>query len=148
MFRPYVRICQWPVTDIGGWALVNASLRNKKNLLKSEPKTRVEKYKVGAAVQILETTRFILVRDDLFTTGQPSISVTGHWRILSIMLAGKNALASVALESCKSEIKQRFLVLFLMDHFLQVSLKARGIFRLPSPPNKHVRLITIGFPYS
>ena len=44
---------------------------------------RVEKYKVGAAVQILETTRFILVRDDLFTTGQPSISVTGHWRILT-----------------------------------------------------------------
>ena len=56
--------------------------------------TRVEKYKIGAAVQILETIRFILFLDDLlevsqlcddgsFTTGQPPISVTGHWRILS-----------------------------------------------------------------
>ena len=44
---------------------------------------RVEKYKIGAAVQILETFRFILFRDDSFTRGQPPISVTGHWRSLS-----------------------------------------------------------------
>ena len=35
------------------------------------------------AVQILETIRFISFRDDSFTKGQPPISVTGHWRILS-----------------------------------------------------------------
>ena len=30
---------------------------------------RLEKYKTGAAVQILETIRFILFRDDSFTRG-------------------------------------------------------------------------------
>ena len=30
---------------------------------------RVEKYKIGTAVQILETIRFILFRDDSFTRG-------------------------------------------------------------------------------
>ena len=43
----------------------------------------VEKYKIGAVVQILEAMRFILFRDDSFTRAQPPISVTGHWRILS-----------------------------------------------------------------
>ena len=43
----------------------------------------VEKYKIGAAVQILETIRLNLVRDDSLTRSQSPISVTGHWRILS-----------------------------------------------------------------
>ena len=41
----------------------------------------VEKYAV--VVQILEPNRFILFRDDSSTRGQPPISVTGHWRLLS-----------------------------------------------------------------
>ena len=55
---------------------------------------RVEKYKTGAAVQILETIRFyfatIHLREEVsqicdvpLTRGQPPISLTGHWRILS-----------------------------------------------------------------
>ena len=43
----------------------------------------VEKYKISAAVYVLETICFILFRDDSFTRGQPPISMTGHWRILS-----------------------------------------------------------------
>ena len=63
----YERIRQWPVTDNGGWPhLVNESPRNKK--------------KPGSH---WETIRFILFRNDLFTRGQPPISLTGHWRILS-----------------------------------------------------------------
>ena len=34
---------------------------------------RVEKYKIGSAVQILETIRFILFRDDSFTREQSNI---------------------------------------------------------------------------
>ena len=56
---------------------------------------RVEKYKIGAAVQTLETIRFILFRDaslkdvsQIYATihlvrGQPPISLTDHWRFLS-----------------------------------------------------------------
>ena len=40
---------------------------------------------LGAAVQILETIRFILFREDSFTRGQSQISMTGHWRIRSCM---------------------------------------------------------------
>ena len=58
---------------------------------------RGEKYKIGAAVQILETIRFFhfttihlrevsQICDDSFTRGQPPISVAGHWRILSYAL--------------------------------------------------------------
>ena len=59
---------------------------------------RVEKYIIGAAaVQIIETIRFILLAtihlreliqicDDSFTRDQPPISVTGHWRILSYIM--------------------------------------------------------------
>ena len=55
----------------------------------------MKNYKIGAAVQVLETIRFILLRDnsvtrgqtnvrhDSFTRGQPPVSVTGRWRILS-----------------------------------------------------------------
>ena len=54
---------------------------------------RVEKYAIGAAaIQILETIRPLFHNDsfatgqkcdDSCTRGQPPISVTGHWRILS-----------------------------------------------------------------
>ena len=40
---------------------------------------RVEKYKIGAAVQILETLRFILFRDDSFRSG-PVNYATIHLR--------------------------------------------------------------------
>ena len=39
--------------------------------------SRVEKYKIGAAVQILETIRFILFGDDSFMKGQSNI-----WRFI------------------------------------------------------------------
>ena len=64
----YERIRQWPVTDITVWLLVNESSRNnKKNRIAFKIWTavpRVEKYRIGAAVQILETIRFILFRND------------------------------------------------------------------------------------
>ena len=47
----------------------------------------------GTAVQMLHGIRF-LFRDDSFTRGQPPISVTGHWRILSY----KEALVKVLLK--------------------------------------------------
>ena len=62
---------------------------------------RVEKYKIGAAVQTLETIRFILFRDDSFTRGQPPISVTGHWLILSYihMYIGYVCIYSLSFDS-------------------------------------------------
>ena len=60
-----------------------SDLRNEKKRIAFKISTavpRVEKYNICAAVQILESISF---RDDLFTRGQPPISVTGHWRILS-----------------------------------------------------------------
>ena len=45
--------------------------------------SRVEKYEIGTAVQILGTIRFLSFRDDSFTRSQTPVSVTGHWRILS-----------------------------------------------------------------
>ena len=62
---------------------------------------RVEKYKIGAAVQILETISALFyfatihIREvshkynDSFTIGQPTISVTGHWRIHSYSKKGE-----------------------------------------------------------
>ena len=41
--------------------------------IRLKPVTRVGKYKIGAAVQILETNRFILFRGDSFTRGQSNI---------------------------------------------------------------------------
>ena len=90
---------QWPVT--GYWCLTSrkwiVSWNKKKRIafkiLTAVP--RMENYKIGAAVQILETIGYISSRNDSFTRGhskmwrftrgQPQISVTGHWRILSHM---------------------------------------------------------------
>ena len=60
---------------------------------------RIEKYKIGAAAQILETIRFILFINERsvkyvtihITRAQPLISVTDHWRILSYVCAKKPA---------------------------------------------------------
>ena len=73
----YGRIRQCPVTDIGGWPLVNESSRNeKKNRIAFEiwnAIPRVEKYKIGAVAQILGTIHFILFRDDPFTSGKSNV---------------------------------------------------------------------------
>ena len=47
----YKRICQWPVTDIGGWPLVNELLRNKKKHIAC--KIWIKKKKIRGEVQIL-----------------------------------------------------------------------------------------------
>ena len=64
----YARIRhQWPATDIGGWPLVNESSRNNKKKQKRiafkvwTAVPCVEKYKIGAAVQILEIIHFFLI---------------------------------------------------------------------------------------
>ena len=70
----YERIRQWPVTDIGGWPLVNEWSRNKK-------KNGWMAFKIWTAV-LVET---FLFRGDSFTRGKPPISLTGQWRFLSYM---------------------------------------------------------------
>ena len=51
---------------------------------------RVEEYKIDAAVQILEDyPLYLLFRDDSLTRGLPTISVTGHRRILSYVYANE-----------------------------------------------------------
>ena len=46
---------------------------------------RVEKYKIGAAIQILETIRLILFRDEPFTTGQSKMQ-----RFMYVMRSATN----------------------------------------------------------
>ena len=82
------RIRQWPVTDIGGWPLVNESSNiwrtSRKWIVAKWKKTRiafeiwnaiprVEKNKICVAVQSLETIRFILFRDDPFMSGKSNV---------------------------------------------------------------------------
>ena len=59
--------------DIGGWPLVNESSRKNRIAFKIWTAVPgVEKFTIGAAVQILETFPFILFHDS-FTRGQPNM---------------------------------------------------------------------------
>ena len=60
--------------DIGGWPLVNESSR--KHLIAFKIWTvvfHIEKYKIGALVQILDTIHFIIFHAYLFTRGQSNM---------------------------------------------------------------------------
>ena len=74
--RTYERIRQWPVTDIGGWPLVNESSRNKIKRIVSKIciaapilyfSTR------GNAVQILKAIRFFILRQFICERSATSI---------------------------------------------------------------------------
>ena len=79
----YERKRQWPVTDNGDWPHESSPEKNRIAFKIWTAVPRVKKYNIFAAVQILETIRFVLSHDDSITRGQPPKSVTGHWRVLS-----------------------------------------------------------------
>ena len=74
---------------------------------------RVEKYKIGAAVQILETIRFITFRDDTFTRGQSNMRrfiyerPATNWRVLSYV-QGTSTITNFSFIDCIHKLNYIF----------------------------------------